>query len=66
MVVERWSILANDNYEDNILFFDPEVNIEELIKKAEKQLKKGDNIILSAFGGGFTWGAVYLKWAYNS
>ena len=28
--------------------------------------KKGDNIILSAFGGGFTWGAVYLKWAYNS
>ncbi len=32
----------------------------------EKQLKKGDNIILAAFGGGFTWGSVYLKWAYNS
>jgi 3-oxoacyl-[acyl-carrier-protein] synthase III len=32
----------------------------------EGQLKKGDNIILSAFGGGFTWGAIYLKWAYNS
>lgn len=32
----------------------------------EKQLKKGDNIILSAFGGGFTWGAIYVKWAYNS
>lgn len=32
----------------------------------EDQLKKGDNIILSAFGGGFTWGAIYLKWAYNS
>jgi 3-oxoacyl-[acyl-carrier-protein] synthase-3 len=32
----------------------------------EKQLKKGDNLILSAFGGGFTWGAVYIKWAYNS
>jgi 3-oxoacyl-[acyl-carrier-protein] synthase-3 len=32
----------------------------------EKQLKKGDVIILSAFGGGFTWGSVYLKWAYNS
>lgn len=30
----------------------------------EKQLHKGDNIILAAFGGGFTWGAVYLKWAY--
>jgi 3-oxoacyl-[acyl-carrier-protein] synthase-3 len=32
----------------------------------EPKLKKGDNIILSAFGGGFTWGAVYLKWAYNA
>jgi 3-oxoacyl-[acyl-carrier-protein] synthase-3 len=31
----------------------------------EKQLKKGDTIILSAFGGGFTWGAIYLKWAYD-
>ncbi|MBK8615258.1 MAG: ketoacyl-ACP synthase III [Flavobacteriales bacterium] len=31
----------------------------------EPRLKKGDNIILSAFGGGFTWGAVYLKWAYE-
>lgn len=30
----------------------------------ENQLKKGDNLILSAFGGGFTWGSVYLKWAY--
>lgn len=32
----------------------------------EKQLKKGDKIILAAFGGGFTWGAVYLKWGYDS
>lgn len=32
----------------------------------EKKLKKGDNLIMAAFGGGFTWGAVYLKWAYNS
>jgi 3-oxoacyl-[acyl-carrier-protein] synthase-3 len=31
----------------------------------ENQLKKGDNLILTAFGGGFTWGAVYLKWAYG-
>ncbi|MBL0053484.1 MAG: ketoacyl-ACP synthase III [Bacteroidetes bacterium] len=30
----------------------------------ESKMKKGDNIILSAFGGGFTWGAIYLKWAY--
>jgi 3-oxoacyl-[acyl-carrier-protein] synthase III len=31
----------------------------------EKQLRKGDNIILTAFGAGFTWGSIYLKWAYN-
>ncbi|SEA85967.1 beta-ketoacyl-ACP synthase III [Pedobacter hartonius] len=30
----------------------------------ESKLKKGDNIVLAAFGGGFTWGAVYIKWAY--
>jgi 3-oxoacyl-[acyl-carrier-protein] synthase-3 len=32
----------------------------------EKQLKKGDNLILAAFGGGFTWGSIWIKWAYNS
>ncbi|MBL7944770.1 MAG: ketoacyl-ACP synthase III [Flavobacteriales bacterium] len=32
----------------------------------ESRLKKGDNIILSAFGGGFTWGAIWLKWAYGN
>ena len=32
----------------------------------ESKLKKGDNVILAAFGGGFTWGSVYLKWAYNA
>jgi len=32
----------------------------------ESKLKKGDNLIISAFGGGFTWGALYLKWAYNT
>jgi 3-oxoacyl-[acyl-carrier-protein] synthase-3 len=31
----------------------------------ESQIQKGDNIILAAFGGGFTWGAIYLKWAYD-
>ena len=31
----------------------------------ENKLKKGDNLILAAFGGGFTWGAIYLKWAYD-
>ncbi len=32
----------------------------------EKKLKKGDQIILTAFGGGFTWGTIYLTWAYDS
>ncbi|MDD3875953.1 MAG: ketoacyl-ACP synthase III [Bacteroidales bacterium] len=32
----------------------------------EKKFKKGDNLILTAFGGGFTWGALFVKWAYNS
>jgi 3-oxoacyl-[acyl-carrier-protein] synthase-3 len=32
----------------------------------EKRLKKGDNLIIAAFGGGFTWGSVYVKWAYNT
>ena len=31
----------------------------------ENQLKKGDNLILAAFGAGFTWGALYLKWGYD-
>lgn len=31
----------------------------------EEQLKKGDNLVFAAFGGGFTWGSIYLKWAYN-
>ncbi|MBF4486519.1 MULTISPECIES: beta-ketoacyl-ACP synthase III [unclassified Flavobacterium] len=31
----------------------------------EHQFKKGDNIIFAAFGGGFTWGSIYLKWAYD-
>jgi 3-oxoacyl-[acyl-carrier-protein] synthase-3 len=32
----------------------------------ENKLNKGDNLILAAFGGGFTWGSIYLKWAYDS
>lgn len=37
-----------------------------LLSNYESQLKKGDNIIFAAFGGGFTWGSIYFKWAYNS
>lgn len=32
----------------------------------ESVLRKGDNLILSSFGGGFTWGSIYLKWAYDA
>lgn len=32
----------------------------------ENQMKRGDNIVLAAFGGGFTWGSIYIKWAYDS
>jgi 3-oxoacyl-[acyl-carrier-protein] synthase-3 len=32
----------------------------------ESKFKKGDTILLTAFGGGFTWGTIYLKWAYDS
>lgn len=37
-----------------------------LINDYESKLKKGDNVIFAAFGGGFNWGSIYLKWAYNS
>jgi len=37
-----------------------------LLADYESQLKKGDNLVFAAFGGGFTWGAAYVKWAYNS
>ncbi|MDV7186179.1 beta-ketoacyl-ACP synthase III [Lutibacter sp. TH_r2] len=37
-----------------------------LLADYESQLKKGDTIIFAAFGGGFTWGSIYFKWAYNS
>lgn len=36
-----------------------------LLSDYEKQLKKGDNLVFAAFGGGFTWGSIYLTWAYN-
>lgn len=37
-----------------------------LLSDFESQLKKGDNLIFASFGGGFTWGAIYLKWAYDT
>jgi len=35
-----------------------------LLNDYETQLKKGDTVIFAAFGGGFSWGSIYLKWAY--
>ena len=35
-----------------------------LLSDYEDKLKKGDNLVFAAFGGGFTWGSIYLKWAY--
>jgi 3-oxoacyl-[acyl-carrier-protein] synthase-3 len=37
-----------------------------LLHDYESQLKSGDKLVFAAFGGGFTWGSIYLKWAYNS
>ena len=37
-----------------------------LLNDYESKLKKGDKLIFAAFGGGFNWGSIYLKWAYNS
>ena len=36
-----------------------------LLNDFESQFKKGDNLVFASFGGGFTWGSIYLKWAYN-
>ena len=36
-----------------------------LLNDYENQLKKGDTVIFAAFGGGFSWGSIYLKWAYT-
>jgi 3-oxoacyl-[acyl-carrier-protein] synthase-3 len=36
-----------------------------LLHDFEHLFKKGDNLIFASFGGGFTWGSIYLKWAYN-
>ena len=49
--------ISNSEVQDSVLKL-------KAITAYENQLKKGDNIIFAAFGGGFTWGSIYLKWAY--
>ena len=60
--------LARDKVMINIDHFGNTTNgtIPLLLWEWENKLKKGDNLVLSAFGGGFTWGAVYVKWAYDT
>ena len=59
----------NEHYSSKELYDNHRNKITKDLKKLrtyEKQLKKGDNLIFAAFGGGFTWGSIYLKWAYNA
>ena len=60
------------NLEDNKVMMNIEkygnttsATLQLLINDYEDQLKKGDNVIFAAFGGGFSWGAIHLKWAYT-
>lgn len=59
--------LGRDKVMINIDHFGNTTNgtIPLLLWEWENKLKKGDNLVLSAFGGGFTWGSIYVKWAYN-
>ncbi len=43
-----------------------DATIPLLLNDYESKLKKGDNIIITTFGAGFTWGALYLRWGYDS
>lgn len=61
------------NLEDNKVMFNIDkygnttsATLPLLLSDFEHQLKKGDNLIFASFGGGFTWGAIYLKWAYDA
>ena len=51
---------------DNKKILDQVKNAVSPKKTYEKKLKKGDKLVFAAFGGGFTWGAMYLTWAYDS
>ena len=45
---------------------DPKPPASKAVGSQTYQVKKGDNLILATFGAGFTWGAIYVKWAYDS
>lgn len=60
--------LSNEKVMINIDHFGNTTNgtIPLLLWEWENKLKKGDNLVLSAFGGGFTWGSIFIKWAYDA
>ncbi len=62
MGIENAKVMMNIAYYGNTT----SATLPLLLHDYEKQLKKGDNLVFAAFGGGFTWGSIYLKWAYNS
>ena len=62
MELDRAKVLKNIEHYGNTT----SATLPLLLSDFEKQLKKGDNLIFASFGGGFTWGSIYLKWAYNS
>ena len=62
MGIDREKVMINiQNYGNTTA-----ATIPLCLRDWESQLKKGDNIILAAFGGGFTWGSIYVKWAYDT
>jgi len=62
MKLEHSKVMLNiENYGNTT-----SATIPLLFADYEKSLKKGDNVIIAAFGGGFSWGAIYFKWCYNS
>jgi len=61
MGIEREQVMINiQNYGNTTA-----ATIPLCLWNYEKQLNKGDNLILTAFGAGYTWGSIYLKWAYD-
>jgi 3-oxoacyl-[acyl-carrier-protein] synthase-3 len=62
MGIDREKVMINiQNYGNTTA-----ATIPLCLRDWESQLKKGDNIILAAFGGGFTWGSIYVKWSYDT
>ena len=63
-VYGSWDTLNIHPYRFNISQLDGTSTIPLCLAEWEDRLKKGDNIILTTFGAGFTWGGMYLKWSY--